>query len=734
MQWVGIIMKRIIVLCGVITVSGCSFISDEKHAWRTHDLTNETLACTAIPWYKDNDRDGFGSLDFIEACEKPESPAEASYVYVDNDDDCDDENSNIHPAATELCDELDNDCDGLIDDDDTGLDPSEGEIFYADLDGDGDGDPNTTIQACAKPENASDNRNDCDDSSAVLNTSDADNDGVTSCGNVNNYIRDCDDFNPEIIMIDEDGDGFVSCIDDCDDFDPNINPDAAETCLDGVDSDCDGVDSTGSCNGSLEDADFIMTGVAIDDRLGQSLSYAGNITGSAVNDFAIGSRWNSFENGIVYIYSGSGPLSGSSSVENAVDVTILGENGEQFGYDIGGGTDMLGGITADFNGDGNDDLIVGAPKGDGDGQNRGRVYVFFGPLSGLLTSSRADLILLGESPTNNNSGFKAGTTVAFAGDVNDDGFADILIGDPPKEHNFGSNGEAYLIFGSDELDGNINLQDVGASRFHGVEIHSHYLDNQGWEAMGTALDAVGDVNGDGIDDIMVSAYRWDASIQDSNENSGAVFVWYGGTSLGAVDLEVSHSAEYHNADVSFYGVDSGDQIGRSASGAGDFNGDGNMDIIIGSEHFNDSQGVTYVVTGNIAGSYTLSPANSPVLLELVGENVGDAAGRWVGSAGNLDGDDGETSDILVGAKLADTNGENSGAVYVVLGGSSVTGSRSLSTADAIFSGESPGDEAGINVTGIDDCDGDDIPEILIGSYRRDSSSGAVQLIFGGTFQ
>jgi len=545
--------------------------------------------------------------------------------------------------------------------------------------------------------------------------------------------------------------GYVIDNTDCDDNNANAYPGNIETCLDGVDGDCDGADSTGTCDGDLTDADFTVTGISSNDRLGQGLSYAGDITGSSTSDFALSSRWRSNENGAVYVFAGSDVLSGSSSASSA-NVIISGQNGERFGHDIGGGTSMLGGITADFNNDGNDDLIVGAPYGDGDGGNRGRAYIFFGPLSGSLTSASADITIFGESVSNNDYGVHAGNSVAFAGDVNNDGFADILIGDPDKAHNYGANGEAYLLFGSNSLPSSLNLQDLGASRPYGLEIHSHFEDNDGWEGMGSALDAVGDVNGDGIDDIMVSAWRWDQSTpvplanpgvsgnfgsETQQENYGAVFVWYGSAGLAssANNLTVSHiTPGNHTADITFIGENAGDQIGRSAAGAGDFNGDGNMDIIIGSEHFNSSQGAAYVVAGDIAGEHSLSPSNAAVFLKMTGEGAGDAAGRWVGSAGNLDADANGTSDVLVGAKLADSNGSNSGATYVVFGGPSVTGTMSLSAADAIIAGTGAGNETGINVTGLDDMDADGVPEILIGSYRQGSAAGAVQFIYGTTFQ
>ena len=238
--------------------------------------------------------------------------------------------------------------------------------------------------------------------------------------------------------------------------------------------------------------------------------------------------------------------------------------------------------------------------------------------------------------------------------------------------------------------------------------------------MGAAIDAIGDVNGDGVADLAIGAYRWDGAADNPNQNNGAVFLWYGGTNLYDLDqLLVSHDPANNTADVVIVGDNELDQIGRSVSGAGDFNGDGNLDIVIGSEHANDNAGLVLVVDGN--GS---------TVATFTGENVEDAAGRWVSSIGDVSGDG--RSEILVGAKLADANGVDSGAVYMILGGTE--GTHSLSTADVFLTGAAAGDETGINVTGMDDIDGDGFNELLIGSSKSSAEQGTVHFVYGDTFR
>jgi hypothetical protein len=690
----------------------------------------------ATTWFADIDGDLFGDSNNTSAsCSQPAG-------FIADNTDCDDSDAGINPNATEICDGIDQDCDSEIDE---GIG---GNTFYLDSDNDGFGDNASSTDSCSQPAGYVVDNTDCDDSDESANPN-----ATEVCDGVDN---DCDSQIDEGVggntfYLDSDNDGFgdnsqtadsctqpagyVSDNTDCNDADANINPNATETCLDGIDSDCDNTDSLGVCEGTIADDDFTITGASTGDRLGQAISYAGNITGNTTPDFVLGSRWAGSENGAVYVFAGSPSLSGTSAV-SAADITITGQNSERFGFSVAGGTSMLGGISGDFNGDGNDDLLVGAPNADVDGSPVGAAYMFYGPLTADTTSASADAVFtgqFGQDPTNpsNHDAVNTGYAVAFVGDINNDGIGDIAIGDPSKKNSGAANGEAYLIFGrADTFDG-------GGTQITSQYEGTHSLNETTWttnarmgcqilsegvnrEQMGAAIDAVGDVNGDGIDDLAIGAYRWDQSSSNVDQNNGAVFVWYGSSSLSAADeLLVSHSAGNNTADVMIVGSNAGDQIGRSVSGAGDFDGDGTLDIVLGSEHANSDAGLVIIADGS--GS---------TIATFTGENADDAAGRWVSTLGDVNGDG--KSEVLVGAKRADANGADSGAIYVILGGA--TGTSSLGTAEVFLTGEGAGNETGMNVSGLDDIDGDGISEILTGSYRTNSDRGAVQLIFGSTFQ
>jgi hypothetical protein len=172
-------------------------------------------------WYADADGDGFGD------------PATGSFDcepgggWVENPEDCDDANSDIHPDAQETCDSIDNDCDGLSDDADDSV--TGGDVWYTDADADGYGDDTSSTTACDQPSGTAAYGGDCDDTDPAYNPGASEGD----CTDPADY--NCDGSTG---YADDDGDGWAAC-EDCDDTDADINPDAEERC-NHVDDDCDG--------------------------------------------------------------------------------------------------------------------------------------------------------------------------------------------------------------------------------------------------------------------------------------------------------------------------------------------------------------------------------------------------------------------------------------------------------------------------------------------------------------
>ncbi|MBM4365420.1 MAG: hypothetical protein FJ102_04345 [Deltaproteobacteria bacterium] len=195
--------------------------------------------CSTYDRYVDADGDGYGGESVRACATEPD--------YVDLAGDCDDSTASIGPAATESCNDVDDDCDGLVDDDDPGVDPAGFTTFYADADGDGYAGSTSTVEACAQPEGASLSPSDCDDTDASAYPGAAEAaDAVDS---------DCDGL---VSDLDADGDGVDAESaggTDCDDSDAEALPGAAERC-NAADDDCDGtVDNGADCPGTLAEYD-----------------------------------------------------------------------------------------------------------------------------------------------------------------------------------------------------------------------------------------------------------------------------------------------------------------------------------------------------------------------------------------------------------------------------------------------------------------------------------------------
>ena len=210
-------------------------------------------AVDATVWYGDGDGDGFGQASITQAaCTAPSG-------YVSSSTDCDDRDAAVHPGATEICDGVDNDCDGSID----GSSASDANTWYRDADVDGYGNSAVSVLDCAEPSGFAGTDGDCDDRDPSINPgatevcdgTDNDCDGATDIGAVDALVwyRDGDgDGYGDSTLTDvacTQPTGFVASDGDCDDRDPSINPGAGEVYGDGIDQDCDGSDAT--CSGTV---------------------------------------------------------------------------------------------------------------------------------------------------------------------------------------------------------------------------------------------------------------------------------------------------------------------------------------------------------------------------------------------------------------------------------------------------------------------------------------------------
>ena len=411
---------------------------------------------------------------------------------------------------------------------------------------------------------------------------------------------------------------------------------------------------------------------------------------------------------------------------SATDVlTVLGAEAGDF---LG---DRFSLAAGDFNGDGKDDLLLGAPLADGpdnDRANAGEAYVLFGSFEPRgtvdLASGRQDLTVFGRGESD-NLGF-----VVATGDVNGDGIDDALVGARFASPDAGraQAGEVYVIFGSPTLGGTVDIaKDDQDATVAGA--------NSG-DFLGYAL-ASGDLNGDGVDDILVAAAGGDGP-DDSRDSGGEAYVVLGSSSLGGtVDIAAGEQA------YTIWGAEVEDLLANFAA-SGDVNGDGIDDILIGTQKADgpDNQrpdgGEAYVILGDrdLKGTLDLAAGKGYVGIS------GGAAGDWLGfylTAADVNGDG--TADIIVGARNADGPDDtrnNAGEVYVLFGASKLPKSVDIAQGqqDVTIVGGRPNDLLG-HALAAGDINGDGLADVLAGSPTAAADglraeAGRVLAFFGST--
>ncbi len=380
------------------------------------------------------------------------------------------------------------------------------------------------------------------------------------------------------------------------------------------------------------------------------------------------------------VASSANTITVDAKAQNAVDsdptTALLQEpqrgfviNGETRGDHSGVSVSCAG----DVNGDGLDDLIVGARHADPNGKsNAGKSYVVFGKADGsaidLGAIADANNPIGGFVINGAAAGDKNGISVSSAGDVNGDGLDDLIVGATHADLNGKKDvGKSYVVFGKADSSA-INLSTIATGNSSGGFVINGEEAND-WS--GISVSSAGDVNGDGLDDLIVGAAHADLS---GKLDAGKSYVVFGKADSSAINLSTIAASNSLGGFV-INGEETNDWSGLSVSSAGDVNGDGLDDLIVGAGRANlngkSNVGKSYVVFGKTNGNAidlsTIADANNPTGGFVInGEIKYDYSGFSVSNAGDVNGDG--LDDLIVSAYKGDPNSKSeAGKTYVVFG-------------------------------------------------------------------
>lgn len=475
-------------------------------------------------------------------------------------------------------------------------------------------------------------------------------------------------------------------------------------------------------------ADVTLTGAAANDFFGYSVTESGDVNADGYGDVLVGAPNNDnagADAGRAYIYFGG------AAVNNVADIILNGAAaGDNFGWSVSS--------AGDVNGDGFFDLIIGAPRNDAGGSNAGRAYVYLG---GVLIDNIADVTFTGTAANDN-----FGNSVSSAGDVNSDSYSDVIIGAPNNSSAGASAGRAHVYFGGISMDNitdefmsgaavNDNFGysvassgDMNGDGYGDMIVGAIYNDAGGSDAgrtcvyvnsmigtdipnmtltggtadvnLGFSVSSAGDVNGDRYTDMIVGGPGYSTG----GTNPGKAYIFYGGINMD------------NTADVTMNGA--ADQLfGTSVSSAGDVNGDGYSDVIVGA-HGGISAGAAYIFFGGAA-------MNNAADVIMSGEVLYDAFGYSVSSAGDVNGDG--YSDVIIGAQLNNEGAVYGGKAYIYFGGNSMNNAY-----DVALLGYVPSGQFGHSVSTAGDVNGDGFSDVIAGAPFTNSGPSSAYIYYGGS--
>ena len=723
-------------------------------------------AIDAGDWYTDGDGDGYGDADrSVRACEAPAGT-------LADGGDCDDDVASIHPGATEICDDLDQDCDGVADDD-----AVDAETWYADSDSDGYGDGSRAVEACEAPSGYVSDSTDCNDGSSSISPA------ATEKCDAANTDEDCDGLADDADSAatgktrwyrDADGDtagdpststtacdlpsGYVASSTDCDDGDGTVNPAATEVCdAFGVDEDCDDLvnDDDPSVSGRV---DWFVDG--------DGDGYGGASTVAAC-DRPSGATATSTDcdDSVASIHPGGAEICDSANTDedcdgyaDDLDASATGQStwyldADGDGYGLSTSTvsrcDKPSGyvaISTDCDDDesdafpGNTEVCEDGIDQDCSGDDQTC------PLVGALDpDSGYDVRITGDVASN---------YLGYAmerGDFDGDGLGDLVIGAPSARYSSASYGGVMYGYYGPFTSGEQSATDHDSFLY--------YNNTSTYTRTFAMVSAnLGDLNSDGNDDLIVrlsngSPVAWylfysgdtgdllastakDASFSctwaapggDFSSTTGTDEWFCGDASYSSETGKVTvYSGTSASSSTVIVGEGSKDSSGYRVAGGGDVNGDGYDDLWDAAPNQSEVKGydgVVYLVYAPVSGTTSLADADQKIR----GDDTLDNMGEMLVMAGDMDGDG--TDDLLTGSIEVDDGGTSSGAIYLIT-------EPSTGTVSSVASASLIGDESNLYLSqtrpSTGDVDGDGALDLLVGVPVKDaggSNRGQVYLYYG----